>query len=176
MQSQTPLVTAEELEALIQNWAAPVKTTVDEYFPIRFWGLFAIVFFYASWLLFFPGRIAEALSAKPAEVARIGNFLYFRGWFLAIVLWISTYAYLKNWYPSIVFSGVFLVGSINFIFDFFNLYAEALAAPSARTTATLLIRVIGLWLVFLCIKNSNRLPEAKDRLNIFLPWRNRRKN
>lgn len=165
------MVTAAELEALIQDWGNTPKKSIDTFFPLRFWCLFVICFLYAAWLLFKSNEVAALLSSQPSEVARISKFLYFRGWFLGTVLWLGIYSYLKNWYLPLVLSGMFLVGSINFVFDLFNIYAEVLNNPSPRVTITLLIRLVAISFIFISIKNSGRLPHAKDRMNILLPFK-----
>jgi len=44
-----PLVSAAELEALIQDWGALAHPKVDRFFPLRFWFLLAIAALYAGW-------------------------------------------------------------------------------------------------------------------------------
>ena len=97
MEPNKPLVTAAELEALIQDWGALPHPTVDRFFPLRFWFLFAMAALYAGWLLFAPEFLARTLSKDPSEIARLGNFLYFRGWFLVLMITLGVYAYYKNW-------------------------------------------------------------------------------
>ncbi len=173
MKSSTPLVSEAELQALIQGWGSSRASApgVDKFFALRFWYLCLIASFYAVWLLFNSYQVAESLSSQPAEIARIGRFLYFRGWFLIAVLWLGAFSYVKNWYPLLIWGGMFLVGSINLVFDLFNVYAEVLANPPARVTVSLMARVLGLWCIFLSIKNSSRMPDTRGRLNIFLPFR-----
>ena len=43
---------------------------------------------------------------------------------------LGVYAYYKNWYLGLIFSAMLLVGSVNFVFDLFNVYAERLSQPS----------------------------------------------
>ncbi|MEN9624196.1 hypothetical protein [uncultured Limnohabitans sp.] len=166
-----PLVSAAELEALIQGWGYSPNQSVDKFFPIRFWYLFGITFGYGLLLLFNSSHVAQNLSAEPVEVLRISRFLYFRGWFLCAVLCIGTFAYLRNWYPAITFSGIFIVGCVNFVFDLFNVYAEVLANPTPKTTVALIARLLALWVVFLSVRNAGRQPDLKDRLNILLPFK-----
>jgi hypothetical protein len=63
------------------------------------------------------------------------------------------------------------MGSVNFVFDLFNVYAEILANPTPKTTIALIARLLALWFVFLCVGNAGRLPAMKDRLNIMLPFK-----
>lgn len=173
MKEHTSLVTAVELEALIRDWGALPGTEVDRFFPIRFWYLFVITSGYGLWLLFSADTIALALSSQPAEIVRLTKFLYFRGWFIAVILTIGGYSYFKNWYPAIVFSAIFLIGCVNFAFDLFNIYAEILAKPTPRTTLMLILRLVALWFLFLSVRNASRLPDLKDRVNILLPFKRR---
>lgn len=171
--SETPkqLVSAAELEALMRDWGAAPNQTVDKFFPLRFWYLVTIGVFYFFWLLFFTNTAVHLMSADPVEMARMGRFLYFRGWFILLILIIGLYAYFKNWYPAIVFGSLFLVACVNFVFDFFNVYANVIANPTPRTTFMFILRLIALWFVYLNIKNSGRLPDIKDRMNLLLPFR-----
>ena len=168
-----PLVTAAELEALIQDWGAVPHPGVDRFFPLRFWFLFGIAALYIGWLLFAPEFLASTLSKDPVEVARLSNFLYFRGWFLVVMITLGVYAYYKNWYLGLIFSAMLLVGSVNFVFDLFNVYAERLSQPTPRLTLMLLLRLTALWFLYLSVKNISRLPQGLDRFNLLLPLRRR---
>lgn len=171
MKENKPLVSAAELEALIQDWGAAPHRSVDKFFPLRFWFVFMLTVFYALRLLFAPEAMAAKLSAEPVEIARLSNFLYFRGWFVTVAVFIGTYAYFKNWYFGIVFFCVLLVGSVNFVFDLFNVYAEQLAQPTPLLTLMLLMRIMVLGLIYVSVKNASRMPEGKDRINILLPFK-----
>lgn len=168
---QKPLVSAAELDALIQGWGAIPNQPIDKFFPLRFWFVVLIAGAYALRLLFFPEAVAARLSSEALEVARLGKFLYFRGWFLVLAMCLATYAYVKNWYLGIIFFCVLLIGGVNFIFDLFNIYAEQLSKPGPMLTLLLLMRLMILWMVYTSLKNVSRLPQGKDRVNIFLPFK-----
>ena len=167
----TPLVSAAELEALIANLGARPDDAVDKWMPLRFWYLSAIVSVYAIVLLFWPHVTSQNLSVDPMEVARLERFLYFRGWFLSIVLGVGIYAYLRNWYTAIVFSAFLVLGLGNLLFDLFTVYPEKLADPTPSFTVLLSLRLVALWCVYLTVRNASRLPAPKDRANLLLPWR-----
>ena len=167
----TPLVSAAELEALIANLGARPDDAVDKWMPLRFWYLSAIVSVYAIVLLFWPHVVSQQLSMDPMEIARLEPFLYFRGWFLSIVLGVGMYAYLRSWYTAIVFSAFLVLGLGNFLFDLFTVYPEKLADPTPLFTFLLSLRLVALWCVYLTVRNASRLPEPKDRANLLLPWR-----
>jgi len=168
---QKPLVSAAELEALIQDWGAGPNKLVDKFYPLRCGYIFALTFFYCIWLLFWTDSAVHRMTSDPAEMVRIGRFLYFRGWFIAVIMMVGLYAYLANWYPAIVFGGLLLVTCVNFVFDLFNVYAEVIAHPTPRTTLMLILRLIALWFVYLNVKNSSRFPDTKDRMNVLLMFR-----
>lgn len=111
------------------------------------------------------------MASDPVEMMRMGRFLYFRGWFIIVILIFGLYAYFKNWYPAIVFGALFLIACVNFVFDLFNVYANVIAHPTPRTTLMLIIRLIALWFVYLNVKNASRLPDVKDRINVMLIFR-----
>lgn len=172
MKKDEPLVSAAELEALIHGWGSSTQTkNVDKLFAFRYWFACFVAGFYAIALLFFPGKLAQNLSVHELEIARITNFLYFRGWFLVIALTFVTFCYIKNWYFGIVLCAVALVASINLVFDLFNVYAEKLTDPSPRLTFFLLIRLLCLSFVFISIKNISRMPVGEGRFSIFAPFK-----
>jgi len=171
MKNNNQLLSAAELEALIQDWGSTPNQSIDKFFPIRTWYLIGTSLFYVIWILFNSHEVAARLAVEPVEILRISKFLYFRGWFLGVVVCIGLYAYWKNFYPALILSCIFLVGSINFIFDLFNVYAEVLADPTPIVTVGLITRFMALWFVYLSVTNSSRLPDVKDRFNILLPFR-----
>lgn len=173
MKDKNPLVSAAELEALIQDWGAAPHQKIDRFFPIRFWYLALAVLAAAVWLLLDSSDIAQGLSKNPDNVARLQNFLYFRGWFLLGMAWIGIYAYVRNWYPAIVYSVMLLIGLTNLVNDIFNVYGEQLADPKPFFTFFLLVRISLLWVLYMSVKNASRLPAVQDRLNPLLPFRRR---
>lgn len=171
MKENKPLVSAEELNALIGGWGETPDKSVDRFFPLRFWFVVFVAGVFAVRLLFIPGEMAANLYSEPAEVARLTNFLYFRGWFLLCAISVAVYAYINNWYASIMLFCVLLAGCVNLISDIFSVYADQLKTPTPALTIQLLLRVFVLWLVYISVKNMSRLPERKDRMNIFLPFK-----
>lgn len=169
MKDSKPLVSAAELDALIQGWGASPNQSVDKFFPLRFWYLSVLALSFCVWLLFWTDTVVQRMTADPSDMVRMGRFLYFRGWFLLIVLSVGLYAYLRNWFPGIVFGAIFLLGCVNFVFDMFNVYAEVIARPTPRLTLVLILRLVGLWFVYLSVKNASRLPQVRDRMNLLLP-------
>lgn len=171
MKDNKPLVSAAELDALIQGWGSTPNQSVDKFFPLRFWYLSVLTLSYCIWLLFWTDTAVQRMTNDPSEMVKMGRFLYFRGWFIALILIAGLYAYFKNWYPAIVFGILFVLACVNFLFDLFNVYVNVIAYPTPRTTLMLIVRLIGLWFVYLNIKNSGRLPEVRDRMNLFLPFK-----
>jgi len=156
---------------LIRDWGAQPGTSVDRFFPFRFWYLLLITAGYGLWLLFSADTIALALSSHPTDISRLTKFLYFRGWFLLVVIVLGLYAYLRNWYTAIVFSALFLLGCVNLVFDMFNVYAEVIARPTPRVTIMLMLRLTALWFIYLSVKNVSRMPDVKDRMNVLLMFK-----
>lgn len=173
MKENKPLVSLEELNALVEGWGEQKNHKIDNFFPLRFWFIVSVAFIYALNLLFTPSEMASRLAIDPSEIARLTNFLYFRGWFLVLITSIAIYTYLNNWYAGISLFCIFLIGSVNFIFDFFTVYAGQIGTPTPIMTAILMLRVSVLSLLFVSIKNLSRIPEKKDRMNIFLSFSKR---
>jgi hypothetical protein len=171
MKETKPLVSTEELEALIQGWGAMPSQSVDKFFPARFFYAFLVIFVTALWLLFNSASVAQTLSTDTLNQARLQHFLYFRGWFLLGVLTLGAYSYFRNWYPAIIFSAFLLIGLTNLISDLFTVYPERLASPNPFFTTFLLVRITLLWVLYIAVKNASRLPDAKDRANLFLPFK-----
>lgn len=171
MTQKNSLVSAAELDALIKGWGASPYHSVDKFFPLRFWYLFSITLAYCVWLLFWTDTAVQRMATDPSDTLRLWRFLYFRGWFIALILIAGLYAYFRNWYPGIVFAALFLLACVNLVFDLFNVYANVIAHPTPRTTLMLIARLVALWFVYLNIKNSSRLPEVRDRMNLLLPFK-----
>jgi hypothetical protein len=168
MKKETPLVSPAELEALIHGWGSGVNPqNEDKFFALRFWFVAVVSVFYIFSLLSFPGAIAKTLSSHQVEIDRITHFLYFRGWFLAVVTSFVIYCYIRNWYLGIVLSAVVLLACVNFVFDLFTIYGENLIDPGPRLTAVLILRIVCIVMLSISIKNLSRLPVGKNRWSVF---------
>ncbi len=162
-----PLVSAQELEALIEGWGTSKTRRVDRYYPLRSWFLILVVSFHGLWLLFFPSQAAAQLSPDPSIADFLTGYLYVRGWYMLIILgFILTYV--RGWYVGIVFSALTLLGIVNLLLDLFSLYPYRLSHPNAQFTVLMGIRLLALACVFLNARNAGRLPDRKDRLNLLL--------
>lgn len=166
-----PLVTAAELEALIEDWGHPHPKSVDRFFPIRFWFLITIASAYALMLLFWTDFAVNRVANNPVDAIRIGYYMYFRGWLIIGIVSLGCYSYFKNWYPAIIFSTLFILSCMNFVSDLFNIYASVIAKPTPIVTLALIARLISIWFLYLCVKNSSRIPNVQDRMNIMILFR-----
>jgi hypothetical protein len=171
MNENKPLVTLQELNDLIGEMGRRTHHQIDNFFPLRFWFLVSVAFIYAFNLLLTPGEIASRLAIEPVEIARLTKYIYFRGWFIIVITVIATYTYLSDWYFNIVIFCMFLIGSMNFIFDFFTVYYGQIGTPTNLLTAIIMLRLTVMLVVFVSIKNLSRIPERKDRMNLLLPFR-----
>lgn len=172
--NNTPLVSAAELDALIAGWGTPSNRAVDVYFPLRAWFLILVCLTFAIGLMLKSPQMSIFLTSDPELAKRLMPFLYFRGWFVVGALIVGLYAYLKNGYPSLMFGILTVVGCVNLVSDMFIIYPERLADPTASFTFLLMFRLLGLVCLFLCAKNSGRMPDPADRLNLLLPLKNSR--
>lgn len=161
-------VSAEELEALIKDWGVTPGQSIDKFFPFRCWYLFIISFIYGCWLLFATDSAVHRMTTESLDGLRMWRFLYFRGWYIAGIMAVGFYSYVKNWYPAIFFSAFLVAAGVNLVFDMFNVYAEVLSRPTPQFTLMLIARFIALWFLFLNAKNSGRIPEVGHRLNPFI--------
>jgi hypothetical protein len=170
-ESNTPLLSVAELEALFQVWGGKPNQSFDKMFPIKFWFVMSVAMGYCVWLLFSPDRVAMMMATEPAEIARLSRFLYFRGWFLLIMIISTIYLYSKDKYIAIYSSFCFMLGSMNLVFDLFNVYGANLSRPTPELTILLIIRVAALCTMYSIVRHSGRVPEVSDRFNVFLPFR-----
>jgi hypothetical protein len=171
MKEYKPLISADELEALLSGKGTERASSVDVYFPLR---MYFLVFVIGSWiirLLFFTDGVAAQLTQSAEAAAKLVPFLYFRGWFLAVILCVGIYSYHNNWYPGLVGGGFLLSSSINFLFDGFTVYAQVLGNPSIKVTLLLLLRFVAMYVLFLQFRNAGRVPPKHERWNLLLAWK-----
>jgi hypothetical protein len=171
MNKSNPLVSADELEALIQDWGSSNTKGVDNFYPLRVLLITFLGLSHAVAMLFFPDELAKNLSANPLEIERIIKYIYFRGWFLFLAVSFGLYFYFKNYYFGVALCALLLTGFINLLSDLFNIYGEKLANPTPMFTLIISIRFFCYYLVFLCIRNISRIPSASDRWRISLAWK-----
>lgn len=171
MKEDKQLVTLQELNSLIGDLGKRYPHQIDNFFPLRFWFLITVAFTYAFNLLLTPGEIASRLAVEPIEIARLTKYVYFRGWFIIVITVIASYTYLNDWYFNIVIFCMFMIASMNFIFDFFTVYYVQIGTPTNLLTAIIMVRLSVVLVIFVGIRNLSRIPEKKDRMNILLPFR-----
>ena len=169
--TNTPLLSVAELEALIQVWGGKSNLSVDRIFPIKFWFVVSVAAGYCVWLLFAPDKVAMMMATEPIEIARLSRFLYFRGWFLLVMIILTMYFFVKDKYIALYSSACFMLGSMNLVFDLFNVYGANLSRPTPELTILLIIRVAALGAMYSIVRHSGRVPEVKDRFNVSLPFR-----
>ena len=171
MKENRPLVSADELEALLSGTASGRASKVDVYFPLRMYFLVLVIGSWVVRLLFFTDEVSVQLTQSAEAAAKLVPYLYFRGWFLVLILGLGIYSYTHNWFPALVSGGLFLSATVNFLFDGFTVYAEALANPSGKVTFFLLLRFLTMAVIFLQMRNAARIPLKHERWNLLLAWK-----
>lgn len=171
MKQEKSLITVAELDALIANWGSDENADVDKFYTARLTFNVLVMLPFAIALLFYSTEIAQNLSSDPNYVDRVEHYLYFRGWFILLIIAIGAYSYLRSWYTAIYFSFCLVVASVNFVSDLFILFPEHLAHPTPYTTLSLIVRLILILVMYISVKNASRMPDAKDRLNPFLMFK-----
>jgi hypothetical protein len=144
---------------------------VDVWFPLRVWFLLLITFAFASALLLTAPQMSVFLAREPALVELLTRFLYFRGGVVVAATVIGAWAYTTQWQVSRVFGLLTVISAVNLISDFFIVYPERLAHPTAGFVLQLALRLLAMTALYLCYRNAHRLPERADRFNILLPFR-----
>ncbi len=171
MVQKSSLVSADELEALLSGVGTERAASVDVYFPLRSFFLLLLVGSWIIRLLFFTDSLAAQLTQSAEAAARLTPYLYFRGWFLVLILSVAFYAYHNNWYPALVYGGFFFSAAVNFLFDGFTVYTQVLSYPAPLSTFFLMLRFFAMYMVFQHFRNAGRIPPKHDRWNLLLPWK-----
>lgn len=171
MNKTKPLISAQELDALIGGWGySSNPAMVDKFFPIRIVLLITLGTLASFSLLFFTDNIFQALH-NNSEATYIKRYMYFRGWFMLIFLMIGFNAYRTGKYVAINFFIIFILAAMNFISDLFMVYPSRLQNITPDFTLILLGRITLLWFLFLGVKNASRIPEKGSRFDVLLPFR-----
>ncbi len=163
----SPLVTAAELEALIARSGPANADPVDRFYPLRVWFLILMTSGYALVLLLFPYTIAGWIPQENLQ-PQMTRYFYLRGWGQLLALVLGLYAYLRSWYPGLIFGGMGLVAFSMLLVDLVIVYPPFLARPTPMFTILFALRILGIACLFLNMLNCQRLPPAGQRLH---PWR-----
>lgn len=162
------LISEAELQALMTHQP---RGRVDVYYPLRVWFLLFTCAIYAVALIFTSHHTAHVLATDHSLVDRLSLYLLFRGWFVVFATLFGLWAYARAWQVQTVFWGLFLVGTVNLISDLFIVYPERFSHPTAAFVVLFLMRLLALLALFYCAKNTQRIPDASQRFNLFLPLR-----
>ncbi len=165
-----PLVTAHELEALLAK-PVPAPFSVDAYFPFR---LAILVLFSAIWfvrLTVFTQDVATDLFSNPAVQEFMMPALYFRAWILFVFISAGVWSYKNGKFPAIVFGLLFVLSLFNLLFDISVFYSEKLTHQDTKLTFILMGRVFVSYILFLSMRRAHRIPQGRDKWNIFLPFK-----
>jgi hypothetical protein len=168
--ARKPLVTAQELEALLSK---PVADThaVDPYFPFR---LAILTFFSAIWFLrltLFTSEVANDLFSNPDIRHYMMPALYFRAWILFVFMSVGVWSYKNGKYPAILFGLLFVASVFNLMFDVTIFYAEKLAEQDFRITLVILGRLLIAYVLYISMRRAHRIPLGRDKWNLFLPFK-----
>lgn len=171
MTERKPLLSAEELDALVGSWTADTEEgKIDRMFPLRFWLLFLFMLVNGVNLLLNADGIAERLTADANFIDRLRNMLYFRGWFICLIMAFGAYVYTKDKYIAL-FSMVFvIVAIVNFLLDMVVIFPERLANSDVQFTFNLFLRLTAILFLFLNLRYCKSIPSLKDRFNIKLAF------
>lgn len=168
--ARKPLVTAQELEALLSK---PVDSTVtvDPYFPLR---LALLTFFSAVWFLrltLFTNAVATDLFSNVDVRNFMMSALYFRAWILFVFMSVGVWSYKSGKYPAILFGLLFVASLFNLMFDATIFYEEKLAQRDVRITFVILGRLLVSYILFISMRRAHRIPLGRDKWNVFLPFK-----
>ena len=168
--ARKPLVTAQELEALLSKPMADTHV-VDPYFPLR---LAILTFFSAIWFLrltLFTSEVANDLFSNPAIRDYMMPALYFRAWILFVFISVGVWSYKNGKYPAILFGLLFVASLFNLMFDVTIFYAEKLAEQDFRITLVIMGRLLITYILYISMRRARRIPVGRDKWNVFLPFK-----
>jgi hypothetical protein len=165
---QKPLISQAEWAALSGH---DDRGQVDVYYPIRVWYLLCTCALYAVALIHSSHRMAGLLATDHSLVDRLDAYLLFRGWFVVFATAFGLWAYARSWRLKPVLWGLFFMSLANLMSDLFIVYPERLSHPTSGFIALFLLRLIAILALYVCAKNTRRLPAVSQRFNVFLPLR-----
>jgi hypothetical protein len=168
--ARKPLVTAQELEALLSKPGADTHT-VDPYFPLR---LAILTFFSALWFLrltLYTNEVANDLFSNPDVRNYMMPALYFRAWILFVFMSVGVWSYKNGKYPAILFGLLFVASLFNLMFDVTVFYAEKLEQRDVRITFVIIGRLVISYILYISMRRAHRIPLGRDKWNVFLPFK-----
>jgi hypothetical protein len=172
MSTHNSRVTFKELEALF----APANSSnfqQDVYFPLRMYLIVGTCLAWVVRLVFFSEEAASQLGKASTVPVFFVSYLYFRGWFLALLVSIGVYSYAKNWFPALINLGFTVGGAINLIFDSFSLYHYLWDSHPTSFTLILVMRIACLIVLYINFLNAGAIPTGRNRWDPLLPFRRR---
>ena len=164
------LLSADELEALL---ARPAQTdlSTDKFFPLRLWILVAASAFWFVRLSVFTSEVAADLFSNPAVREFMVPALYFRAWIVIFSITVILWTYKNTKFPAIAFGFIFVASIFNLFFDISIFYTEKLAHQDTRTTLFIAIPIFFSYMLFVSMRNAQRIPKGNDKWNLFLPFK-----
>jgi hypothetical protein len=168
--SINPVVSALELDALLAK-PNPGGVKIDKYFPLRLWFVVLVSGLWFIRLTFFTNLVATELFTNPAVRDYMMPALYFRAWVLFAFVSAGIWSYVNSKYHAITFALLLVASVFNLVFDLSIFYAERLTMQDPKTTFFILVRVILSYMLYVSMRNSYRMPQGRDKWNIFLPFK-----
>ena len=165
-----PTLSAEELDALLSSPPSD-NVKVDAYFPLRIWILVAASAFWFVRLSVFTSEVAADLFSNPAVREFMVPALYFRAWVVIVSITVVLWSYKNTKFPAIAFGFIFVASIFNLFFDISIFYTEKLAHQDTRTTLFIAIRIFFSYMLFVSMRNAQRIPKGNDKWNILLRFK-----
>jgi hypothetical protein len=170
-----PTLSAEELDALLSSPPSD-NIKVDAYFPLRIWILVLAAVFWFVRLSVFTSEVAADLFSNPAVRGFMVPALYFRAWVVIVSITVVLWSYKNTKFPAIAFGFIFVASIFNLFFDISVFYTEKLANQDTRTTLFITIRIFFTFMLFISMRNAQRIPKGNDKWNILLPFKMKSQN
>jgi len=165
-----PTISADELDALLSSPPSN-NVKVDAYFPLRIWILVVAAVLWFIRLTVFTNEVAADLFSNPAVREFMVPALYFRAWVVIASIVILFWSYKNTKYPAIAFGFMFVASMFNLLFDISIFYAEKLSRQDLQSTFVIASRILFSYMMFVSMRNAQRIPKGNDKWNILLPFK-----
>ena len=157
LHADKPLITDEELNALMRDDASGVSST-DAWFKYRNLFLLVVVASQVVKLLFFSHLAIGNFQLGQLDPQAFENYLVFRACFIITISAFYLFSYLKNWYfekISLLYVGIAITA---LVMDYFNAYVYLSENPLQWMTGLIALRFMAVGCLLMNALHANRAP------------------
>jgi uncharacterized membrane protein len=157
LHADKPLITDEELNALMRDDASGVSST-DTWFKYRNLFLLVVVASQVVKLLFFSHLAIGNFQLGQLDPQAFENYLAFRAFFIIAISTFYLFSYLKNWHfekVSVLYVGIAITA---LVMDYFNAYVYLSENPLQWMTGLIALRFMAVGCLLMNALHAHRAP------------------